>query len=59
MNEINDMKNTTAEANDSYFLEEQELWENLGFDWEGWNATVEKILKQQSATSQVRQEQSA
>ncbi len=59
MNEIIDMKNTTAEANDSYFLEEQELWENLGFDWEGWNATVEKILKQQSATSQVRQEQSA
>ena len=59
MNEMNDMKNTTAEANDSYFLEEQELWENLGFDWEGWNATVEKILKQQSATNQVRQEQSA
>ena len=57
--EMNDMKNTTAEANDSYFLEEQELWENLGFDWEGWNATVEKILKQQSATNQVRQEQSA
>jgi hypothetical protein len=57
--EMNDMTNTTAEANDSYFLEEQELWENLGFDWEGWNATVEKILKQQSATDQVRQEQSA
>ena len=59
MNNMNDMKNTTAEANDNYFLEEQELWENLGFDWEGWNATVEKILKQQSTTNQVRQEQSA
>ena len=56
---MNDMTNRTAEAIDSYFLEEQELWENLGFDWEGWNATVEKILKQQSATNQVRQEQSA
>ena len=56
---MNDMTNTTAKASDSYFLEEQELWENLGFDWEGWNATVEKILQQQSATNQVRQEQGA
>ena len=53
---MNDMTNTTAEPNDSYFLEEQELWENLGFDWEGWNATVEKILQQQSSTNQIRQE---
>ena len=48
---MSDVTNTTAESSDKYFLEEQELWDNLGFDWEGWNATVEKILQQQSASN--------
>jgi len=54
--EMSEMKNTSSESNDKYFLQEQELWENLGFDWEGWNAAVEKILQQKSAASPVDQE---
>jgi hypothetical protein len=53
---MSNMTNTNAESNDKYFLEEQELWDNLGFDWEGWNATVEKILQQQSVTNSLKQE---
>lgn len=53
MSEIN---NTPGDSNDKYFLQEQELWENLGFDWEGWNAAVEKILQQKSAASKMDQE---
>jgi len=48
---MNDMTNTSAESTDKYFLEEQEIWASLGFDWEDWNATVEKILQQQSVQS--------
>jgi hypothetical protein len=54
--EMSDITNTTAENSDKYFLEEQELWDNLGFDWEGWNATVEKILQQKSAMNSNKQE---
>jgi len=54
--EMNEMKNTFGESNDKYFLQEQELWENLGFDWEGWNAAVEKILQQKAAASPVDEE---
>ena len=54
--EMSDMTNTTAESSDKYFLQEQELWENLGFDWEGWNQTVEKILQQQSSASSTGKE---
>jgi hypothetical protein len=43
--EMSEMNNTPGDSNDKYFLQEQELWENLGFDWEGWNAAVEKILQ--------------
>jgi hypothetical protein len=53
---MSEMTNTTAEDSDKYFLQEQELWENLGFDWEGWNATVEKILQQKSAASSLDRE---
>ena len=53
---MSDMTNTNAESNDKYFLEEQELWEILGFDWEGWNAAVEKILQQQSEANSNKQE---
>ena len=53
---MSEMTNTAAEGSDKYFLQEQERWESLGFDWEGWNATVEKILQQKSATSPLGQE---
>ena len=33
---MNDMTNTSAESTDKYFLEEQEIWASLGFDWEDW-----------------------
>ena len=56
MSEINDMTNTSTRSNDDYFLQEQELWENLGLDWEGWNATVAKILQRKSAMSPSEQE---
>ena len=39
MGEMNNMMDTATESGDKYFLQEQELWESLGFDWEGWNAT--------------------
>ena len=53
---MSEMTNTATEGNDKYFLQERERWENLGFDWEGWNATVAKILQQKSATGPVGQE---
>lgn len=56
MSKIDDMTNTSTMSNDKYFLQEQELWESLGFDWKGWNATVEKILQQKSPMSPLEQE---
>jgi hypothetical protein len=56
MSEISEMINSAVNDSDKYFLQEQELWENLGFDWEGWNATVEKILQQKSAMSRLEKE---
>jgi hypothetical protein len=55
---MSDITKTTAESSDDnkYFLEEQELWDNLGFDWEGWNASVEKILYQQSVMNSNKQD---
>jgi hypothetical protein len=53
---MSDITNTIEQSSDKYFLEEQELWDNLGFDWEGWNATVEKILQQQSEAHSNKQE---
>ncbi len=46
------MRETTdmAEAGiDRFYLEDRERWEDLGFDWQGWNATIEKILQRQQA----------
>ena len=54
---MNDMTNSSEESTDRYFLEEQEIWESLGFDWKGWNATVEKILQQQSTQNTQGQDQ--
>ena len=48
--------NTEIDDSDKYFLQEQERWENLGFDWEGWNATVAKILQQKSSANPFEQE---
>ena len=45
------MSNKTDSAtvgSDKYFLEDWERWESLGFDWQGWNATIAKILQQRS-----------
>jgi hypothetical protein len=53
---MSEIINTAVDDSDKYFLQERELWENLGFDWEGWNATVEKILQQKSAMSGLRKE---
>ena len=47
---MSDMTNTSEEGDSKYLLAERERWEALEFDWQSWNATVEKILQQQSAT---------
>jgi hypothetical protein len=51
VSEMSDLTSNSDESSDKYFLEDQERWEKLGFDWESWNRTVVKILQQQSATS--------
>ena len=48
--------NTAVDDSDKYFLQEREHWENLGFDWEDWNATVEKILQHKLAMSRLGKE---
>ena len=45
---MNDRTDNSAQRNDSFFLDDQERWESLGFDWQGWNSTVEKILQRQA-----------
>ena len=56
MGHINDTMDASTESGDKYFLQEQEIWESLGFDWEGWNATVEKILQQKPVVNPLDQE---
>ena len=53
---MSNITNTSAESSDKYLLEDRERWEKLGFDWESWNRTVEKILQQQSATNSNKQD---
>jgi hypothetical protein len=53
---MSEIINTAIDDSDSYFLQERELWENLGLDWEGWNTTVEKILQHKSAMSRPGKE---
>ncbi len=48
---MSNMTNTSAKGSDRYFLEDQERWESLGFDWKSWNATVTKILRKQTVLS--------
>ena len=48
---MSDITNTSEEGDNKYLLAEQDRWEALEFDWKSWNATVEKILQQQSATA--------
>jgi hypothetical protein len=54
--DMSNINNSRVEDDDRFFLEEQELWENLGFDWEGWNESVEKVLKLQAAMKPKKQE---
>ena len=53
---MSDMTTSSEESSARFFLQERELWESLEFDWEDWNATVEKILQQQSAQSPTDQD---
>ena len=54
---MSDMTTSPEESSDRFFLQERELWESLEFDWKDWNATVEKILQQQSDESPQGQDQ--
>ena len=42
---MTDKTDSATADSDKYYLEDRERWENLGFDWQGWNATIEKILQ--------------
>lgn len=52
---MSDKTDTATAGSDKYFLEDWERWESLGFDWQGWNATIAKILQQRSVASTDRQ----
>ena len=52
---MSDKTDTATAGSDKYFLEDRERWESLGFDWQGWNATIAKILQQRSVASNDRQ----
>jgi hypothetical protein len=54
--EMSEIINTAVDDSNKYLLHDQERWENLEFDWEGWNATVAKILQQKSAANPFGQE---
>ena len=54
--EMSEIINAAVDDSDKYFLQEREHWENLGFDWEDWNATVEKILQHKLAMSRLGKE---
>jgi len=53
---MSDMTTSSEENSTRFFLQERELWESLEFDWQDWNATVEKILQQQSEQSTQQQD---
>jgi len=53
---MNDETDSASADSDKYYLEDRERWESLGFDWQGWNATIEKILRQCAAVSTGRQQ---
>jgi hypothetical protein len=54
---MNDKTDSAAAGSDKYYLEDRERWEKLGFDWAGWNATIEKILRQRAKKSAERRRQ--
>jgi hypothetical protein len=54
---MNDKTDSAAAGSDKYYLEDRERWESLGFDWAGWNATIEKILRRRAAASTKRRQQ--
>ena len=45
---MSDTTDTRPDDDTKYLLVEREMWESLEFDWQDWNATVEKILQQQA-----------
>lgn len=45
---MSDLTNSVGDSDSNYFLDEQERWEALGFDWQDWNLTVAKIIQQQA-----------
>jgi len=49
MSDMSDTNDMIDAGIDKYYLEDRERWENLGFDWQGWNATIEKIMQRQQA----------
>jgi len=51
---MSDKTDSASVGSDKYFLEDRERWESLGFDWEGWNATIAKILQQRTAANSDR-----
>ena len=56
---MSDNTNSATAGNDKYYLEDRERWESLGLDWQGWNATIEKILRQRAAASNAGQQENS
>ena len=56
---MNDKTDAATAGSAKYYLEDPERWESLGFDWAGWNATIEKILQRRATKSTDRQPESS
>lgn len=54
---MSDETDSATAGSDKYYLEDRERWESLGFDWRGWNATIERILQQRAAVRGGRQQE--
>ena len=54
---MSDKTDHATESSARYYLEDPERWESLGFDWAGWNATIEKILRRRTAKSAERRQE--
>jgi hypothetical protein len=54
---MSDNTNSATAGSDKYYLEDRERWESLGLDWEGWNKTIEKILRQRAVASTAGQQE--
>ena len=54
---MSDKTDSATAGSDKYYLEDKERWESLGLDWEGWNATIEKILRQRAVAGTARRQE--